>query len=115
MKATIPYIKIDIPGWVVFRALGVISDRGILEHMPRHARYPDAGDTQALYQRWFRYPRPGGEPHFALILIFSYSVLLGCLDFIGNRGTTTGLNREHRLRYAQEILQKETPLHRNLG
>jgi len=29
------------------------------------------------------------------------------LDFIGNRGTTTGLNREHRLRYAQEILQKE--------
>ena len=29
------------------------------------------------------------------------------LDFIGNRGTTTGLNRERRLRYAQEILQKE--------
>jgi len=29
------------------------------------------------------------------------------LDFIGNRGTTTGLDREHRLRYAQEILQKE--------
>ena len=29
------------------------------------------------------------------------------MDFIGNRGTTTGLNREHRLRYAQEILQKE--------
>ena len=45
MKATIPYIKIDIPGWVVFRALGVISDRGILEHVLRHARHPDAGDT----------------------------------------------------------------------
>ena len=29
------------------------------------------------------------------------------MDFIGNRGTTTGLNRERRLRYAQEILQKE--------
>ena len=29
------------------------------------------------------------------------------LDYIGNRGTTTGLNRERRLRYAQEILQKE--------
>ena len=29
------------------------------------------------------------------------------LDFIGRRGTTTGLNRERRLRYAQEILQKE--------
>ena len=29
------------------------------------------------------------------------------LDFIGNRGTVTGLSREKRLRYAQEILQKE--------
>ena len=28
------------------------------------------------------------------------------MDFIGNRGTTTGLNRERRLRYPQEILQK---------
>ena len=33
MKATIPYIKADIPIWVVFRALGVISDRDILEHI----------------------------------------------------------------------------------
>lgn len=30
-----------------------------------------------------------------------------CLDYIGNRGTTTGLSKERRLRYAQEILQKE--------
>lgn len=29
------------------------------------------------------------------------------LSFIGVRGTTTGLNKERRLRYAQEILQKE--------
>ena len=33
MKATIPYIKVDIPIWVVFRGLGVISDRDILEHI----------------------------------------------------------------------------------
>jgi DNA-directed RNA polymerase beta subunit len=33
MKATIPYIKVDIPIWVVFRALGVMSDRDILEHI----------------------------------------------------------------------------------
>ena len=33
VKATIPYIKVDIPIWVVFRALGVISDRDILEHI----------------------------------------------------------------------------------
>lgn len=29
------------------------------------------------------------------------------MDHIGRRGTTTGLNKEKRLRYAQEILQKE--------
>ena len=33
MKASIPYIKVDIPIWVVFRALNVISDRDILEHI----------------------------------------------------------------------------------
>jgi len=33
MKATIPYIKVDISIWVVFRALGVVSDRDILEHI----------------------------------------------------------------------------------
>ena len=43
MKATIPYIKVDIPIWVVFRALGVISDRDILEHICF-----DMGDAQMM-------------------------------------------------------------------
>lgn len=29
------------------------------------------------------------------------------MDFIGSRGTTSGLSRDRRVRYAQEILQKE--------
>lgn len=33
IKATIPYIKQDVPIWIVFRALGVLSDRDILEHI----------------------------------------------------------------------------------
>ena len=33
MKATIPYIKVDIPIWVVFRALGIISGHDVLEHI----------------------------------------------------------------------------------
>ena len=33
MKAKIPYINVDIPIWIVFRALGVISVRGILEYI----------------------------------------------------------------------------------
>ncbi|KIP10147.1 hypothetical protein PHLGIDRAFT_125799 [Phlebiopsis gigantea 11061_1 CR5-6] len=91
MKATIPYIKVDIPIWVVFRALGVISDRDILEHICY-----DMQDVQMLEML-----KPCIDDGF---VIQDREI---ALDFIGNRGTTTGLNRERRLRYAQEILQKE--------
>lgn len=33
IKATVPYIRADIPIWVVFRALAITSDRDILEHI----------------------------------------------------------------------------------
>ena len=33
IRATLPYIRNDIPIWVVFRALGINSDRDILEHI----------------------------------------------------------------------------------
>ncbi|KAI5117075.1 hypothetical protein M0805_007952 [Coniferiporia weirii] len=91
MKATIPYIKVDIPIWVVFRALGVISDRDILEHICF-----DMNDSQMLEML-----KPCIDDGF---VIQDREI---ALDFIGNRGTATGLNRERRLRYAQEILQKE--------
>ncbi|KAG6832563.1 DNA-dependent RNA polymerase II [Tricholoma furcatifolium] len=91
MKATIPYIKVDIPIWVVFRALGVISDRDILEHICY-----DMQDDQMLEML-----KPCIDEGF---VIQDREV---ALDFIGNRGTTTGLSRERRIRYAQEILQKE--------
>jgi len=39
----LPYIKADIPIWIVFRALGIISDRDILEHICY-----DLGDTQMV-------------------------------------------------------------------
>ncbi|THV07642.1 DNA-dependent RNA polymerase II second largest subunit [Dendrothele bispora CBS 962.96] len=91
MKATIPYIKVDIPIWVVFRALGVISDRDILEHICY-----DMQDSQMLEML-----KPCIDDGF---VIQDREV---ALDFIGNRGTTTGLSRERRIRYAQEILQKE--------
>jgi DNA-directed RNA polymerase II subunit RPB2 len=91
MKATIPYIKVDIPIWVVFRGLGVISDRDILEHICY-----DMQDAQMLEML-----KPCIDDGF---VIQDREV---ALDFIGNRGTTTGLSRERRIRYAQEILQKE--------
>ena len=37
------------------------------------------------------------------------------LDLIGKRGTTTGLTKDKRLRYAQEILQKEMLPHVSMG
>nr|QIS77011.1 DNA-directed RNA polymerase II subunit [Pterula cf. loretensis] len=91
MKATIPYVKVDIPIWVVFRALGVISDRDILEHICY-----DMQDVQML-----ELLKPCIDDGF---VIQDREV---ALDFIGNRGTITGLSRERRIRYAQEILQKE--------
>ena len=91
IKATIPYIRVDIPIWVVFRALGVISDRDILEHICY-----DMQDSQMLEML-----KPCIDEGF---VIQDREV---ALDFIGNRGTTTGLSRERRIRYAQEILQKE--------
>jgi DNA-directed RNA polymerase II subunit RPB2 len=91
MRATIPYIKVDIAIWVLFRALGVISDRDILEHICY-----DMQDSQMLEML-----KPCIEDGF---VIQDREV---ALDYIGNRGTTTGLSRERRVRYAQEILQKE--------
>lgn len=93
MKATIPYIKVDIPIWVVFRALGVISDQDILEHI-----YYDMQDPQMLEML-----KPCIDDGFVM------QDREVALEFIGNG--MTGLSREGRIRYAQEILQKEMLLH----
>ncbi|EJD51976.1 DNA-dependent RNA polymerase II second largest subunit [Auricularia subglabra TFB-10046 SS5] len=91
IKATIPYIKQDIPIWIVFRALGVMSDRDILEHICY-----DMHDVTMLEML-----KPCIDEGFVI------QEREQALSFIGVRGTTTGLNKERRLRYAQEILQKE--------
>lgn len=33
IRASVPYIKTDVPIWVLFRAMGVLADRDILEHI----------------------------------------------------------------------------------
>ncbi|KZS95868.1 DNA-directed RNA polymerase II, subunit 2 [Sistotremastrum niveocremeum HHB9708] len=91
IKATIPYIKQDVPIWVLFRALGVISDSDILEHICY-----DMQDAQMLEML-----KPCIDDGF---VIQDREV---ALDYIGKRGTTVGLSRDRRIRYAQEILQKE--------
>ena len=91
IRASMPYIRNDIPIVIVFRALGVVPDRDVLEHICY-----DPNDFQMLEML-----KPAIEEAF---VIQDQEV---ALDFIGKRGTTTGLNRERRIRYAHEILQKE--------
>ncbi|EOQ99743.1 DNA-directed RNA polymerase II subunit RPB2 [Wallemia ichthyophaga EXF-994] len=91
MRATIPYIKNEIPVIIVFRALGIVPDREILEHICF-----DFDDSQMLDLL-----KPCIEEAF---VVQDQNV---ALDFIGRRGTTTGLSKDKRIRYAKDILQKE--------
>ncbi|SAL98402.1 hypothetical protein [Absidia glauca] len=91
IRATLPYIRSDVPIVVVFRALGQVSDRDVLEHICY-----DRGDYEML-----ELLKPSIEEAF---VIQDQDV---ALDYIGKRGTTVGATRERRVKYASEILQKE--------
>ncbi|KAJ1960328.1 DNA-dependent RNA polymerase II [Dipsacomyces acuminosporus] len=91
IQTTIPYIRSDIPAVVVFRALGMVAAKDILEHIAY-----DVNDVQMMEML-----KPSVEEAF---VIQDRDV---ALDFIGKRGTTVGVSRDKRVRYAAEILQKE--------
>eukprot|EP00842_Homolaphlyctis_polyrhiza_P001918 jgi/Hompol1/2727/HPOL_003044-RA len=91
IRTSLPYIKTDIPIMVVFRALGVLADRDILEHICY-----DFNDHQMLEML-----KPCIEEAF---VIQEQEV---ALDFIGKRGTSVGITRDKRTKYALDILQKE--------
>jgi len=91
VKATVPYIKSDVPIAVVFRALGVVSDEDILNHICY-----DRNDTQMLEML-----KPCIEEAF---VIQDKEI---ALDYIGRRGSSTTLTRDKRVRYARDIMQKE--------
>lgn len=92
IRSTLPYIKTDIPIVVVFRALGVVSDEDILNHICY-----DRNDTPMLEML-----KPCIEEGF---VIQDREV---ALDFISKRGSSpTSMNHEKRVRYARDIIQKE--------
>nr|ANJ43287.1 RNA polymerase II beta subunit [Sugiyamaella mastotermitis] len=91
IKAALPYVKSDIPIVLVFRALGVVPDGDILEHICY-----DQNDWQMLEML-----KPCIEEGF---FVQEREV---ALDYIGRRGSAMGINREKRIRYARDILQKE--------
>ncbi|KAJ4175146.1 DNA-dependent RNA polymerase II [Fusarium falciforme] len=97
IHTTLPFVKADLPVAIVFRALGVVSDEDILNHICY-----DRTDSQMLEML-----RPCIEEAFC---VQDREV---ALDFIGKRGNRdqAGLGREKRVRVAKDILQKETLPH----
>ncbi|KAM0747460.1 DNA-dependent RNA polymerase II second largest subunit [Meredithblackwellia eburnea MCA 4105] len=91
IKTSLPYIRTDIPIVVVFRALDIIPDKEILEHICY-----DRNDSEM-----FEMLKPCLEDAFP---VQNRDV---ALDFIGRRGTVSALTRDRRINYASEILQKE--------
>ncbi|KAI8917571.1 DNA-directed RNA polymerase II subunit RPB2 [Powellomyces hirtus] len=91
IRTSLPYIKADIPIIIVFRALGIVTDRDILEHVCY-----DFNDHQML-----ELLKPSVEEAF---VIQDKEV---ALDFIGVRGTQMGVSKDKRIRYATDILTKE--------
>ncbi|RXK35759.1 DNA-directed RNA polymerase II subunit RPB2 [Tremella mesenterica] len=87
----LPYIKVPIPIVIVFRALGIIADSDILEHICFNM-----GDTQMLEML-----RPCVEEAFAI------QSRETALDFIGRRHNKDIGTRMQRQLVAFDILQKE--------
>ncbi len=94
MKATIPHIRVDIPIWVVFRALGVISDRDVSEHICY-----DVQDTRMLEML-----KPCIDDGFVI------QDREAALDFIGNRGTTTFQGTAYQIR-ARDCAEGDVTAH----
>jgi DNA-directed RNA polymerase II subunit RPB2 len=99
IRSTLPYIRIDIPIVIVFRALGLNSDKDIIEHIVY-----DMEDAEMM-ERF----RPSLEESSPI------QNQLVALDFIGKRGSATNVTRRERVQYAREILQKEVLPHVGMG
>lgn len=91
LRVTLPYIKSDIPIFILFRALGVIDDKSIVEYIIN-----DYEDKQML------------------------DILINCLEdgcfindqekaleFIGKKAMTTCINKEKCILFAENILCNE--------
>ncbi|KAI2467997.1 DNA-dependent RNA polymerase II beta subunit [Annulohypoxylon bovei var. microspora] len=92
IHTTLPFVRADLPIAIVFRALGVVSDEEILNHICY-----DRNDSQMLEKL-----RPCIEEAFC---IQDREV---ALDYIGKRGRDShNVARDRRIRAAKDILQKE--------
>ncbi|KAG2291482.1 hypothetical protein Bca52824_038151 [Brassica carinata] len=102
IRCTLPYIKKEIPIIIVFRALGFVADKDILERICY-----EFGDTQMM-----ELLRPSLEEAFQLMIFVFLQV---ALDYIGKRGAPVGTPKDKRIKYARDILQKEMFPHVGVG
>jgi len=91
IRIKIPKIKVDIPVVIVFRALGIVPDRDVLNHVCF-----DPNDTAILEML-----QPSIEEAFAV------QDRDAALDFIGRRGDFEMGTRAQRQRAAFDLLQME--------
>jgi DNA-directed RNA polymerase II subunit RPB2 len=91
IRATLPYIKSEIPVVVLFRAMGFVADHDIIRHICF-----DPTDV-----RMMELLRPSLEEAYT---IPSRDL---ALDYIGRRGDSVGASQEQRVIYAKDLLQKE--------
>eukprot|EP01012_Entosiphon_sulcatum_P057824 TRINITY_DN8168_c0_g1_i1.p1 TRINITY_DN8168_c0_g1~~TRINITY_DN8168_c0_g1_i1.p1 ORF type:complete len:1204 (-),score=175.67 TRINITY_DN8168_c0_g1_i1:20-3631(-) len=94
-----PYIKQEIPVVILFRALGAVTDRDIMDHCIYNLE-----DTEMLEML-----QPSLEEALA---IQTQDV---ALDYIGKRSGSTGVAKEKRIQYARDVLMKETLPHVGVG
>ncbi|AFZ81227.1 DNA-directed RNA polymerase II subunit, putative [Theileria equi strain WA] len=90
LVATIPYLRADIPVPILFRALGCVADRDILQRIVY-----DFEDKQML-----------NLMRATLEEASDYVTQETCLDFIGKRGPTVGAPLETRIQYAKDLLRQ---------
>ncbi|GMH93424.1 hypothetical protein TrVE_jg1434 [Triparma verrucosa] len=99
IRATMPYIRSDIPVVIIFRALGRNDDRSIIEHVVYDL---EDGEMMDLF-------RPSLEEAF---VIQKQEV---ALDFIGKRGSAKDIIAEERIAYARDLLRSEVLPHVGVG
>jgi DNA-directed RNA polymerase II subunit RPB2 len=95
ISVELPYIRQPIPIAIVFRALGIVSDREIMQHVVY-----DFDDTEMM-----------GKMEQSLIEAREIDSRKAALDYIGTRGQTEGVRQSERINFAKNILQKETLPH----
>jgi len=91
IRTTLPYIREDVPVIIVFRALGFITDRDIVERIVY-----DFSDAEMM-----RKLRNSMEE--ASVIQDKEAALV----FIGARGSAENVSRRERVKYAKDILTKE--------